>query len=163
MNRITYREGAAEALPLPDCSVDVVTLAGVLPYVDRAATARALRRVCRPGALVVPYDFAVHLADVVAALDVDLPAPSDYDHAATLTGADGFTQCTVGRKGFALTVTADALAHLLLADRDRHQALARTLDDTDPFPGLQARLAAEGTPRSVGATLFWSTYRRVVA
>jgi hypothetical protein len=57
----------------------------------------------------------------------------------------------------------DRLLARVLGDRDRHQTLARTLDDTDPFPGLQARLAAEGTPRSVGATLFWSTYRRVAA
>jgi SAM-dependent methyltransferase len=162
-DRVTYREGAAEALPLPDRSVDVVTLAGVLPYVVRAATARALRRVCRPGALVVPYDFAVHLEDVVAALDVDLPAPSDYDHAATLSGVVGFSEHTVGRDAVDLAVTAAELAHLLLADRDRHETLVRTLDAADPFPPLRARLAAEGATRSVGATLFWSTYRRVAA
>jgi SAM-dependent methyltransferase len=142
-DRVTYREGTAEALPLPDRSVDVVTLAGVLPHVDRTAAARALRRVCRPGALVVPYDFAVHLEDVVAALDVTLPAPSDYDHAANLSDVDGFTEHTVGREDVDLTVTAAELAHLLLADRDRHEALARTLDAADPFPGLRARLAAE--------------------
>ena len=159
-DRVTYREGAAEALPLPDRSVDVVTLAGVLPYVDRGGTARALRRVCRPGALVVPYDFKIHLEDVVAALDVTLPAPSGYDHAATLSGVDGFTERTVGRDAVDLAVTAAALAHLLLATPSHHEPLARTLDAVDPFPELKKQLAAENAPRSVGATLYYAAYRR---
>lgn len=160
-DRITYREGDAEALPLPARSVDVVTYAGVLPYVDRAAAAGELRRVCRPGAVVVSYDFELHLEDVLETLDVDLPAsPPDYDHAATLSGVDGFTERTVGRDTVDLAVTAADLAHLLLADRDRHDALARTLDAADPFPQLNTRPAAGPAPRVVEATLYVAAYRR---
>jgi SAM-dependent methyltransferase len=160
-DRITYRSGAAEQLPLPDESVDVATCAGVLPHVDRAAAAAEVQRVGRPGALVVPYDFEVHLDDVLRDLDVSLPPPNpDYDHAANLSGVAGFTEERMTCTRVELTLTAAELAHLLLGDQRRYEALARTFDVADPFPKLKERLAAENAPRSVGATLYVSVYRR---
>lgn len=140
-----------------------MTFAGVLPYVDRAATAHELRRVCRSEAIVVPYDFKIRLEDVWAALGIDPPAPPDYDHAATLPGVDGFMERTVGRDTADLTVTADALAHLLLATPSYHECLTRTLDAADPFPDLKKRLTATNTPRSVEARLYCTVYRRVAS
>lgn len=51
---VAYLLGAAERIPLPDDSIDLVTFAGSLSYADREATAVELRRVCRPDAMIVP-------------------------------------------------------------------------------------------------------------
>jgi demethylmenaquinone methyltransferase/2-methoxy-6-polyprenyl-1,4-benzoquinol methylase len=53
-------EGSAEQLPLEDASVDGVTFAYVLRYVDEPARAlREFARVARPGAVVAGLDFSV--------------------------------------------------------------------------------------------------------
>jgi SAM-dependent methyltransferase len=52
--RVTYADGSAERLPLPDASCDAALLSYVLHHVrDRAACARELRRVVRPGGVVI--------------------------------------------------------------------------------------------------------------
>jgi SAM-dependent methyltransferase len=50
--------GRAEALPVPDASVDLVTAAGSLDFVDDLdAAARDLARVLAPGGVALVYDF----------------------------------------------------------------------------------------------------------
>ena len=52
--RVRYREGSAEQIPLADASSDVAFLSYVIHHVgDRAACGRELRRVLRPGGLVL--------------------------------------------------------------------------------------------------------------
>jgi len=52
--RVTYFRGAAEAIPLPDASVDLVLLFLVWHHVpDKAAAAAEVRRVLRPGGRVL--------------------------------------------------------------------------------------------------------------
>jgi len=50
VDRVEFREGLAEALPLPDCWADVVISNGVINRcVHRAAVFIEIRRVLRPG------------------------------------------------------------------------------------------------------------------
>jgi ubiquinone/menaquinone biosynthesis C-methylase UbiE len=51
--RISFVEGDAERIPLPDASVDVITSAFALQLVpDRTAALREMRRVLRPGGVL---------------------------------------------------------------------------------------------------------------
>jgi SAM-dependent methyltransferase len=63
---VTYAAGAAEHIPLPDASVDAALLFFVWHHVvDRAAAARELRRVVKPGGtLFVQANFADRMPDV---------------------------------------------------------------------------------------------------
>jgi ubiquinone/menaquinone biosynthesis C-methylase UbiE len=52
--RVTYVDGSAEQIPLPDASCDAALLSYVLHHLsDRAASAREVRRVVRPGGVVI--------------------------------------------------------------------------------------------------------------
>jgi ubiquinone/menaquinone biosynthesis C-methylase UbiE len=51
---VSYLDGSAEAIPLPDASCDAALLSHVIHHVeDRAACTSELRRVVRPGGLVL--------------------------------------------------------------------------------------------------------------
>jgi ubiquinone/menaquinone biosynthesis C-methylase UbiE len=69
---ITVREGAAEAIPAPDGSVDALWSVNTLHHwTDREAAARELARVLRPGARVLLLDE-----------DADDPSHPEHAHAA---------------------------------------------------------------------------------
>lgn len=60
LDNVQVLDGTAEAIPLPDASVDVVTSNGVINLVpDKAAAAREIHRVLRPGGLVQIADIVV--------------------------------------------------------------------------------------------------------
>ena len=100
---------AADALPLPTGSVDVITSSFALQLVpDRPAALRELRRVLRPGghlAYVTWLDrsdpFAPHEAfdEAVLDLDVDEPEEPDEDRAGDLA-SPGAATAQLRRAGF---------------------------------------------------------------
>lgn len=57
--RVEYREGSAEALPLPDASCGLVTAASAFHLFERDAFLREAGRVLRPGGWLVLYDNAL--------------------------------------------------------------------------------------------------------
>ncbi|WP_437591208.1 class I SAM-dependent methyltransferase [Sorangium sp. So ce1000] len=69
--RTSYREGLAEALPLPDASVDLATCQTVLMHVaDPLRVLREMRRVLRPGGVLLavePNNFAEKATALVTA------------------------------------------------------------------------------------------------
>ena len=83
MPSIEVRDGNANALPLPDASVDAAWLSLVIHHVpDLAGAAREIRRVLRPGS-------PVPLSQVVSALVDDASARDDVRRAvAALHAAD---------------------------------------------------------------------------
>jgi SAM-dependent methyltransferase len=69
--RVSYREGVAEALPLPDASADLVTCQTLLMHVaDPGKVIAEMRRVLRPGGLLLaaePNNFAEKATSLVTA------------------------------------------------------------------------------------------------
>lgn len=68
---VTYRCEPAEATSLPDRSVDAVTVAAALHWLDRPAFFAEVRRVCRPGAVLAAWTYTTRI-DIGPAVDAIL-------------------------------------------------------------------------------------------
>ncbi|HEX6416963.1 MAG TPA: methyltransferase domain-containing protein [Acidimicrobiales bacterium] len=101
---VAVHDGTAEALPLPDGSVDAVTVAQAFHWFDAAAALAELRRVLRPGGHLFllwntrdrSHDWVRRFGDLlVDGPDLERPYDSyhDVDYAAVVAsaGAGGFT------------------------------------------------------------------------
>jgi SAM-dependent methyltransferase len=96
--RVTYVDGSAERIPLPDASCDAALLSYVLHHVtDRGACARELRRVVRPGGVVIVRNaFRESLSQVPffewfpTALELDERRMPDGAEAGAMFEAEGF-------------------------------------------------------------------------
>jgi len=158
--RVVYLGGAAERVPMPDGSVDVVTFAGSLFYADSDETREEIRRVCRRGAVVVVYDFEVLLGEVLRRCGIDARAgESDYDHRANFSGVARLTELAVGTERVSLEVTASELAHVLLSDSSRFDQLAKRHRATDPFVALARELRSAYDRAMIEADIYYSKYQ----
>jgi SAM-dependent methyltransferase len=158
--RVSYLGGAAERVPLPDRSVEVVTFAGSLFYADVEAAGEEVRRVGGEGAVVVAYDFEILLDEVLRRCGVDPEAvESDYDHRASFSGVGGFTALAVGSERVGLQVSPFELAHLLLSDSHRYDQLATRYHASDPFPSLSQEIRSMDDPATIEADIYYSKYR----
>ena len=73
LKNVEFREGRAEAIPAEDSTFDAVLASLSLMYVvDRAAAAREIARVLRPGG-------RIQIADIVVHLEVPQDAKDDID------------------------------------------------------------------------------------
>jgi SAM-dependent methyltransferase len=54
---IEFREGAAEAIPLPDASVDVVLVGSAIHWFDLDRAGPEIARVCRPGGILFVFEY----------------------------------------------------------------------------------------------------------
>ena len=73
LNNVEFREGLAEALPVPDGSADVITSNGVINLCpDKEAVFRELYRVLRPGG-------RLQIADILVKRAVPQDAREDID------------------------------------------------------------------------------------
>lgn len=132
--KITYLFGSAHDLPIPDASIDMVTFAGVLSYLDAEAATRELKRVCRNNARVCAYDFDIILEDLLRAFGLPEPNSDDpYDHACNLSGQTGLSTLKVVSRVVDLTVTGPQAAHLLLSEKPHYDRLCELLGVPDPF------------------------------
>jgi SAM-dependent methyltransferase len=159
-DRVSYLGGAAEHIPLPDASVEIITFAGSLFYADPEATREEVRRVGRDGALVVAYDFELLLDEIVRRCGVDPQVnESGYDHRTNFSGAPGFTELVVGSERVGVEVSAPELAHLLLSDSYRFDRLATRYGTSDPFPALAEALRSAHERVTIAAGIYYSKYR----
>lgn len=157
--KVTYLRAAADRIPLPDASIDIVTFAGSLFYADGDRTRAEVRRVC-PSGIVIAYDFEVLLGDVLCRLGLDVQAAaSGYNHRANFSGAEGFTEIAVASERITLEMTPGELAHVLLSDTNRLDRFARKFREADPFQTLVAQLAALGQRPTIEADIYYSKYQ----
>ncbi len=158
--RITYLLGSGDELPVHDASIDLVTFAGVLSYLNAGDVAVELRRVCRNGALVLAYDFDVILGDLVELFSLEDVSPDDpYDHAANLSGQDEVSTLTTTSRPVELSVTQQQAAHILLSDKARYDPLAARLQSADPFAWVVETLDREQWPGALKAKIYYSLHR----
>ncbi|OQB88384.1 MAG: hypothetical protein BWX84_03060 [Verrucomicrobia bacterium ADurb.Bin118] len=161
--RVTYVQGSGCTLGRIGMSqFDIVTFAGSLFYAKAARLRRELARVCPPGSTIVVYDFEILLNDVMAELGAASPAvASDYDHCVNLSD---WAECAVvdgGAERLRLKVTGSEMAHLLLADSFRYDALVRRFPHGDPFASLVDCLEHFRANRHLEADIYFTRYRMV--
>ncbi len=157
---VIYLQCAAERVPVDRPTFDLVAFAGSLSYVDRERTAKELMRVCKPQAIVVPYDFEVHLETWLSALGIEEPSvASDYQHAINFADVPGFRELMVKRESLCFSLSPSDLAHVLLSDAHRHRALAARFKTNTPHGRLVQELDSGNIEPSLDADIYYSVYR----
>jgi len=158
--RITYLFGSAHDLPIADASIDVVTFAGVLSYLDMEAVTGELKRVCRNDALICPYDFEIILEDLLRAFGLpDSNSEDAYDHACNLSDQAGLSTLKVVSRVVDLTVTGPQAAHLLLSEKNRYDRLCELLGVPDPFGPVVDRLDHMNWPGGLEGTIYYALHQ----
>ncbi len=133
---VTYQLQQGAKLAFPDRWFDVVTLAGSWSYCRSQAMLNEIVRVCRPGALVVLYDFDTQVDTVVPDLlgiPVSPARPQDYNHELNLSGLlfDPLRERSCRQSHLHIQVTFLQLGFLLLANAHFSSALVNRFGTED--------------------------------
>jgi len=160
LDNTEYLLGTATDLPLAAQTIDLVSLAGVLPYLDKAALIQELIRVCRPLALVLPYDFRITMKPLKELFEIDHGAAQDlYDHAENFDDQGSFDSVATATKRVSFNITSAAASHLLLSSERRFELLAKQFDTATPFSRVQKTIS-EAIPRiTLEATIWFTLYK----
>lgn len=158
--RIDYRVGTATALPVANNQLDLVSVAGALPYIDIDAFTIELRRACKPLAHVLIYDFRIDLESLIERLDLpSTQSSAAYEHSSSLAEVSGFETIKKKSRQMSFTAMPQQVANLVLANETRFQRLAEHLDVDDPSEPL-ALLAAKRSPSfDLQATIWYALHR----
>ena len=158
--KISYLLGSADNMPFPDSSVDVVTFAGSLFYAKSSRLIEELKRVCRQGAVIIPYDFEVLLEESDARYGVKVEsAPTEYCHETNFSGTTGFSEIMGGSDQVDLTLSAAEHAHILLSSIDRYNAFLDKYRQPDPFQPLVREISADSGRHILKVDIFYYKYR----
>ena len=126
--KVDYVNSPGEQIPIAARSVDVVTLAGSLNYIERNSLVSELVRISRAEAEIVVYDFEIDLTNFEEFLGINLTNSSlEYDHSTNLSGHSNFYEVTIVEDEFSTNASSLEIAHLLLSNRERHKALCEKL------------------------------------
>ena len=141
---IRYLEGSAEDLSILPGKVDIVTFAGSLFYARSPSLMAELGKVCRPGALLIAYDFQLDLRPVLECLA--LPpnrevSNYDYDHACHFEPSPEFLPLLQGQERREFDLGREQLVHLLLSCPKTYLQLLEYFGDLE---GLGDLLAVHG-------------------
>jgi ubiquinone/menaquinone biosynthesis C-methylase UbiE len=156
---IVYASAAGERFPLAAQSVDIVTLAGSLNYIDPAMLVCEIKRVCGRDAVIIVYDFEIDLSSVENQLGLErLYGLSDYNHAANLSGYSELRETSVGDDVLTIDLSPPEIAHLLLSERKRAEAFYDKYQVPDLFNPLVREIEDSGSMRPFNAAIFYSVY-----
>jgi ubiquinone/menaquinone biosynthesis C-methylase UbiE len=161
--KITYIRGSGDSLDhLPVQTFDIVTFAGSLFYAKTERLRHQLIRVCSSGASILVYDFDVLLDAAMKELGVTSPViTSGYDHRVNLSGWAEFVVETSGTERLRLELTEREMAHILLADSNRYDALVEHFSCEDPFEALVNHVKRSPRMTHLDADIFFTRYRVV--
>lgn len=116
--RVTYLPFDGEHLPFPSHSMDLITFAGAWYYAGSTTMYAEVKRVIKPGGILLVYDFAIELSEVYSYLDI-LPVHDVYDHDAgpeVFMGEGEFKTEIKDHSYGVIEIFPEQLAHVLLAE-----------------------------------------------
>jgi ubiquinone/menaquinone biosynthesis C-methylase UbiE len=158
-DRESFVNAAGERLPIANQSVDLVTLAGSLNYIERDPLVEELSRISREGAEVVVYDFDIDLSDCEDFLGIDTRVePGSYDHSVNLSDYEELTEVSVVEDEHSIDLSHEEISHLLLSDRGRYDALRRKFAVSNPEESVREELRLTRRAGSVRSRIFYSVY-----
>ena len=156
---VLYLNATGEQIPLAGNLIDIVTIAGSLNYIDQGMLVSELKRVCRADAQVVVYDFKVDLSNVETLLEFEpVNTTFDYDHAASLCGHSEVREVIVIEDVLMLDLNPFEVAHLLLSEKARFEALHYKYQVADLFDSLRNDIETRGLVLPVKADIYYSVY-----
>ena len=158
--KVNYILGTADDLGgVPSLPVNIITLAGSLHYAKSDRLRQQLNLVCCPGATIVVYDFEIGLDQVLASMNINVPAvASDYDHAANLVDWKEFPARTRETGQLRLELSAKNLGHVLLADSNRFKSISKQLRLQDPYASLVRQLARRRDVHCLDVDIYFARY-----
>jgi SAM-dependent methyltransferase len=156
---IEYMIASGEKLPLGKETMDIVTLAGSINYMDRMLLIDEINRVCVADAIVLVYDFDVDLDNIEACLNLDIVDDSfAYDHSANL-GESQYLQLQLQDDDVvSLQASSSEIAHLLLSDKASARALHQKYRSQDVFTPLEADIARRKSTGSINIKIYYASY-----
>lgn len=157
--KIGYVNSSGEQIPVAAKTVDVVTLAGSLNYIERNSLVNELVRVCRTEAEIVVYDFEIDLTYFEELLGINLASPSlEYDHSTNLSEHSTFDKVTIVEDEFSTNATPLEIAHLLLSNRERHNALCGKYRTSNPAALVESEISSMLKIIPFRSHIFYSVY-----
>ncbi|PPK85856.1 methyltransferase family protein [Neolewinella xylanilytica] len=143
--RIRYRRWSGGRWPVADKSVDVITFAGSLFYLDGGAALQEIRRVGKPGSHVVVYDYRFDPRPFLSALGVGPFEPPvnayRWDCQLPVDETGTVSKLQDLKSEVLLIMEAQQLAYTILAEDWCRTLLSAKFGSENPAEELTARLA----------------------
>jgi SAM-dependent methyltransferase len=156
---ISYLNADGQRIPLTGNSIDVVTMAGSLNYLDRKLLIAELTRVCRSGAEIAIYDFEINLSHFESRFAVDTSIDSgSYNHRLNLSGFSEVEEICVVNAEVLFHPQAGEIAHLLLADDRWYGSFQEIFYPRNVFESLKQEIESMNTRFRVKARIYYSLY-----
>ena len=157
---ISYLNADGQRIPLSGNSIDVVTLAGSLNYLNRKLLIAEITRVCRPGAEIAIYDFEIDLSHFQSRFAVDTSIDSgSYNHRLNLSGFSEVEEIFVVSAELMFHPEAGEITHLLLADDRWYGSLQKEFHPRNVFESLKRDIESMDTLFQVKSRIYYSMYR----
>jgi len=156
---INYMNASGEKIPIANGSIDVVTIAGSLNYIDRKLLTRELKRICRRSAEIAIYDFEVDLSNFETQLMPGYTNDSlNYNHSLNLSEFTEVEEVLFDSHNVMLDLMSHEVAHLLLSDNGRYSALREKFNSQDFWGLLKAEIDSMEPWFTVTANIYCSLF-----
>lgn len=157
--KVNFVNALGEKIPLAPCSVDVVTLAGSLNYIECNSLVNELVRICRTDAEIIVYDFEVNLNKFEKYLGIKrINSSLEYDHAVNFRGYTSLDEIACEEDEISVNARPQEIAHLLLSDRECHDALSEKFNTSNPVKRIEKELSSMSNLNPVSSSIFYSVY-----
>lgn len=157
--KVDYVNSPGEQIPIAARTVDVVTLAGSLNYIERNSLVNELVRICRAEAEIVVYDFEIDFTNFEEFLGINLANSSlEYDHSTNLSEHSNFDEVTIVEDEVSTNASPLEIAHLLLSNRERHNALCGKYKISNPVTLVENKISSMSKIISFKSNIFYSVY-----
>jgi len=154
--KVDYKHGDGTDLPIGNDAIDVVTIAGALSYLNITEFVRELKRVCRPSATILPYDFRVDLGELMQLFSLTGDSIGQaYDHSLNLSEDLRVETLRAVSRRVCFKADASQAAHIMLSSNKRFRILSESFGSADPFDNVREEINGSAWAGQLEATI-WS-------